>query len=121
MHTLLQYFRPKNKTTIRTDLQKQDKIWTHFALIFPPFVGAQIKYCTAQGKVTRKFKVKKKTTNTSYTIKKYAFMATMIYTINDGSFIYFNRECNDSNLKNLGNKKNENIFDKRIHAKEKDS
>ena len=40
------------------------------------------------------------------------------FTFNDGSFIYFNRECNDSNLKSLGNKKNENIFESRIHAKQ---
>jgi hypothetical protein len=42
-------------------------------LSFPPFVGAQIKNCTAQGKVTqRKLKEMKTTTQ-----KKYAFMATI--------------------------------------------
>jgi hypothetical protein len=46
-------------------------------LSFPPFVGAQIKNCTAQGKVTQKLKLKKKKTTTQ---EKYAFMAT-IHTI----------------------------------------
>ena len=36
------------------------------------------------------------------------------FTFNDGSFIYFNRECNDSNLKNLGNKINESVIDRWI-------
>ena len=82
------------------------------AFDFPPFVGAQIRNRTAQGKVTRKLKLKKRRRHhTAHTIKEYAFMATT-HTIKKmplwqrrqytSTSINFNRECNDSNLKSLG-------------------
>jgi hypothetical protein len=78
------------------------------AFDFPPFVGAQIRNRTAQGMLKLK---KRRRHHTAHTIKKYAFMATTHTSKNmplwqrrqyTSSSITFYRECNDSNLKNLG-------------------